>query len=66
MDLLPFVRGCTFDDFLFAPQHGILPRRDPDTVDLSTRFSVHVVIKRPTYFRKHGHNHASGDSGRAL
>ena len=47
MDLLQFVRGCTFDDFLFTPQHGILPRRDPDTVDLSTRFSEHVVIKRP-------------------
>jgi len=26
MDLLQFVRGCTFDDFLFTPQHGILPR----------------------------------------
>src|SRR5437899_5173167 len=47
MNLLRFVRGCTFDDFLFTPQHGILPRRDPDTVDLSTRFSEHLVIKRP-------------------
>lgn len=47
MDLLQFVRGCTFDDFLFNPRCGVLPRRDPDTVDLSTRFSEHVVIKRP-------------------
>ncbi len=47
MDLLQFVRGCTFDDFLFTPQHGLLARRDPDTVDLSTRFSEHVTIKRP-------------------
>ena len=47
MNLLRFVRGCRFDDFLFTPQHGILPRRDPDTVDLSTRFSEHLVIKRP-------------------
>jgi IMP dehydrogenase len=47
MDLLQVVRGCTFDDFLFVPQHGILPRRDPDTVDLSARFSEHLVLKRP-------------------
>jgi IMP dehydrogenase len=47
MELLQFVRGCTFDDFLFSPQCGVLPRRDPDEVDLSTRFSEHVVIKRP-------------------
>lgn len=47
MDLLQFVRGCTFDDFLFSPQCGVLPSRDPDTVDLSTRFSEHIVIKRP-------------------
>jgi IMP dehydrogenase len=47
MDLLQFVRGCTFDDFLFAPQKGLLLRRDPNVVDLSTRFSEHVTIKRP-------------------
>lgn len=47
MDLLHLVRGSTFDDFLFTPQEGLLPRRDPNTVDLSTRFSEHVMIKRP-------------------
>ena len=47
MDLLQFVRGCTFDDFLFTPQHGCLERRDPSVVDLSTRFSEHIKILRP-------------------
>ena len=47
MDLPEFVRGCTFDDFLFVPQRGMLPRRDPNTVDVSTRFSEHISIKRP-------------------
>src|SRR4029453_13908168 len=47
MDLLQFVRGCTFDDFLLMPQLGVLPSRDPATVDLTTRFSEHVPIKRP-------------------
>jgi IMP dehydrogenase len=47
VDLPEFVRGCTFDDFLFVPQRGLLPRRDPNTVDVSTRFSEHISIKRP-------------------
>lgn len=47
MDLLRFVHGCTFDDFLFVPQNGLLSRRDPDIVDLSTRLSEHLTIKRP-------------------
>jgi IMP dehydrogenase len=47
MDLLQFVRGCTFDDFLFVPQKSLLPRRDPNVVDLSARFSEHVTINRP-------------------
>src|SRR3989304_633624 len=47
MDLLELVRGCTFDDFLLTPQFGILPRRDPDPVDLSTSFSEHLALKRP-------------------
>ena len=25
MDLLQFVRGCTFDDFLLTPQRGVVP-----------------------------------------
>ncbi len=47
MDLLQFVRGCTFDDFLFTPQCGVLMRRDPNAIDLSTRLSEHVTLKRP-------------------
>jgi IMP dehydrogenase len=47
MDLLEYVRGCTFDDFLLKPQHGVLPRRDPAAVDLSTRFSRRLTLKRP-------------------
>jgi IMP dehydrogenase len=46
-DLLALVRGCTFDDFLFAPQRGVLERRDPNTVDLSASFSEHLKLKRP-------------------
>ena len=47
MDLLEFVRGCTFNDFLFVPQYGVLPRRDPASVDLSARFSEHLTLSRP-------------------
>ena len=47
MDLLQCVRGCTFDDFLFAPQKGILSRREPSAIDLSVHFSENIVIKRP-------------------
>jgi IMP dehydrogenase len=47
VDLLDFVRGCTFDDFLLTPQCGVLPSRAPDLVDLSTRFTEHLIIKRP-------------------
>ncbi|PSH04196.1 MAG: IMP dehydrogenase [Acidobacteria bacterium] len=47
MDLLEFVRGCTFEDFLFTPQCGIVARRDPGRIDLSARFSEHITIKRP-------------------
>jgi IMP dehydrogenase len=47
MNLLEFVRGCTFDDFLFVPQAGALERRDPDVVDLSARLSRRLTLKRP-------------------
>src|SRR4029077_11252207 len=47
MDLLQFVRGCTFDDFLLAPQYGVLPRRDPSAVDLAMPFSEHLTLNRP-------------------
>src|SRR6187455_1527052 len=46
-DLLAFVRGCTFDDFLFSPQYSVLERRDPSAVDLSSRLSQHLTVKRP-------------------
>jgi IMP dehydrogenase len=45
--LADLVRGATFDDFLFRPQYSVLERRDPAVVDLSTRFSTHIVLKRP-------------------
>ena len=45
--LLEWVRGCTFDDFLLRPQHSVLERRDPAMVDLSSRFSEHITLKRP-------------------
>ena len=41
------VRGCTFDDFLLRPQHSVLERRDPASIDLSSRFSQHITLKRP-------------------
>jgi IMP dehydrogenase len=47
MDLLELVKGCTFDDVLLTPQCGVLPRRDPDKVDLSARFTDHLTLKRP-------------------
>ena len=47
MDLLQFVRGCTFDDFLLAPQFGVLARRDPDAIDLAMPFSQHLTLNRP-------------------
>jgi IMP dehydrogenase len=46
-DLLAEVRGCTFDDFLFAPRFSVLERRDPKTIDLSSRFSEHLTLKHP-------------------
>jgi IMP dehydrogenase len=41
------VRGCTFDDFIFAPQFSVLPRRDPASIDLSCRLSRRITLKRP-------------------
>jgi IMP dehydrogenase len=46
-DLLSLVRGCTFDDFLFTPQHSVVERRDPAAIDLTSRFSRRLTIKRP-------------------
>ncbi len=44
---LHLVRGATFDDFLFAPQFSVLERRDPSAIDLSSRFSQNLEIRRP-------------------
>ena len=41
------VRGCTFDDFIFAPQYSVLPRRDPAVIDLSCQLSRRITLKRP-------------------
>jgi IMP dehydrogenase len=46
-DLLQNVRGCTFDDFLFTPQYSVIERRDPAAIDLSSRLSEHLTLKRP-------------------
>jgi IMP dehydrogenase len=47
MSLSSLVRGCTFDDFLIEPQHSVVERRDPATIDLSVRFSEHILLQRP-------------------
>src|SRR6266850_787947 len=46
-DLLALVKGCTFDDFLFTPQFGVVPSRDPSVIDLTARFTEHVTLRRP-------------------
>jgi IMP dehydrogenase len=46
-DLLELVRGCTFDDFLLTPQLGVVASRDPAVIDLTTRFTTHISLKRP-------------------
>lgn len=46
-DLLSLVRGCTFDDFLYTPQYSVVERRDPNTIDLTSRLSHHLTLKRP-------------------
>lgn len=45
--MIELVRGCTFDDFLFAPQYSVIERRDPTAIDLTCRFSEHLTLKRP-------------------
>src|SRR5690242_13566192 len=46
-ELANLVRGCTFDDFLFVPQQSVLERRYPSTIDLSSRLSEHITLRRP-------------------
>ena len=45
--MLDLVRGCTFDDFILAPQRSVLVRRDPAVIDLSCRLSRRITLKRP-------------------
>src|SRR5262245_40658010 len=45
--VLELVRGCTFDDFILAPQRSILERRDPAAIDLSCRLSRRITLRRP-------------------
>ncbi|HVQ74844.1 MAG TPA: IMP dehydrogenase, partial [Candidatus Binatia bacterium] len=45
--LLRLVHGCTFDDFLFSPQLSVVARRDPGRIDLTSRLSRNLVLKRP-------------------
>jgi IMP dehydrogenase len=45
--VLDMVRGCTFDDFILAPQHSVLLRRDPAAIDLSCRLSRNIRLARP-------------------
>jgi IMP dehydrogenase len=47
LDLLQLVRGCTFDDFLLTPQRGMVPSRDPAVIDLTTRFTTGITLRRP-------------------
>ena len=46
-ELQAAVLGCTFDDFILAPQYSVIERRDPATIDLSSRLSEHLTLKRP-------------------
>ena len=46
-ELSDLVRGATFDDFLFTPHYSVVERRDPATIDLTSRFSEHLTLKRP-------------------
>jgi IMP dehydrogenase len=45
--ILELVRGCTFDDFILSPQRSVLERRDPSVIDLASRLSRHITLKRP-------------------
>jgi IMP dehydrogenase len=47
MDLRTAVHGCTFDDFLLSPQRSVIDRRDPATIDLSSRLTTSLTLKRP-------------------
>ena len=41
------VPGCTFDDFLLKPQFSVVERRDPSKIDLTSRLTRKLTLKRP-------------------
>src|ERR687889_471158 len=45
--VLEVTRGCTFDDFILAPQRSVVFRRDPAVIDLSCRLSRRITLNRP-------------------
>lgn len=45
--LLELTNGCTFDDFILAPQRSVVFRRDPSAIDLSCRLSRRITLNRP-------------------
>ncbi len=45
--LLDAVQGRTFDDFILKPQFSVLDRRDPARIDLNSRLSRRLTLKRP-------------------
>jgi IMP dehydrogenase len=45
--VLDRVRGCTFDDYILAPQRSVLVRRDPSVIDLSCQLTRWITLKRP-------------------
>src|SRR5260221_400090 len=47
LEVLDLVHGCTFDDFILSPQRSVLVRRDPSVIDLSSRVSRRITLKRP-------------------
>lgn len=47
MPLIDLVRGATFDDFLLTPHLGIVPSRDPGSIDLRARLTTRLMLNRP-------------------
>jgi len=47
LPLRSLVHGCTFDDFLFAPQFSVIESRDPAAIDLRSRLTRQLEIARP-------------------
>ena len=45
--MLDAVHGCTFDDYILAPQRSVLVSRDPTAIDLSCRLTKRITLKRP-------------------